>query len=91
MMEREISTRIYTLCYWAVTPFREGDFRVYAVSTILNIWKNGSAVEEELEQRQTAIQSSLVEFLDEYPFGKNELNEKEGIILLMSIKKSYFI
>ena len=76
-MEREISMHIYTLCYWAITPFREGDFRIYAVSTILNIWKN----EEELEQRQLAIQTSLVEFLDTYPFGKGELDEKEGITL----------
>ena len=79
MMEREESEHIYTLCRWAITPSREGDFRVYSVSTMLDIWNNGvSDVDEKLE-RQTIIQSSLVEFLDIHPFGKNGLNEQEGI------------
>ena len=70
MMEREVSEHIYTLCRWAITPFREGDFRAYSVSTMLDIWKNGvSDVDEKLE-RQTVIQSSLVEFLDMYSFGQ---------------------
>jgi hypothetical protein len=82
MMEREILTHVYTLCRWAITPFREGDFRAYSASTILDIWKNGvSDVEERLE-RQTIIQSSLVEFLDRYSFEENEFNEQEGIIFL---------
>ncbi|GES85186.1 hypothetical protein RCL_jg26864.t1 [Rhizophagus clarus] len=77
MMEREVSRHIHTLCRWTITPFREGDFRAYSVSTILDIWKNGvSDVKEKLE-RETIIQSSLVEFLDIYPFGENELNEQE--------------
>jgi hypothetical protein len=79
MMEREVSRHIHTLCRWTITPFREGDFRAYSVSTILDIWKNGvSDVKEKLE-RETIIQSSLVEFLDIYPFGVNGLNEREGI------------
>ncbi|CAG8473950.1 17776_t:CDS:10 [Rhizophagus irregularis] len=77
MMEREVSRHIHTLCRWTITPFREGDFRAYSVSTILDIWKNGvSDVKEKLE-RETIIQSSLVEFLDIYPFGVNGLNERE--------------
>jgi hypothetical protein len=87
-MEREISTHIDTLCRWAITPFRKGDFRVYSVSTILDIWKNGvSDVDEKLE-RQTIIQSSLVEFLDTYPFGENGFNEQEGIILTHLFKEN---
>ncbi|RIA84360.1 hypothetical protein C1645_784260 [Glomus cerebriforme] len=77
MMERELSTHIYTLCRWAITPFRGGDFRVYSVSTILEIWKNGVSDAEEKLERQTIIQSSLVEFLDMYPFGENGFNEQE--------------
>ncbi|CAI2174498.1 11999_t:CDS:10 [Funneliformis geosporum] len=82
LMEREISTLIYTLCYWAITSFREGDFRVYSASTILDIWKNEVSAEEKLEQRQSTIQSSLVEFLDVYPLGKNELKEEEELEML---------
>lgn len=80
MMEREVLTHIYTLCRWAITPFREGDFRVYSASTILDIWKNGVSDEEEKLERQATIQSSLVEFLDKYSFEENGFNEQEGII-----------
>ncbi|CAG8715697.1 15001_t:CDS:2, partial [Cetraspora pellucida] len=40
MLEKEVSTHIYWLCHWAVTKHRAGDYRIYSVSTILDIWKN---------------------------------------------------
>ncbi|CAG8548541.1 13525_t:CDS:10 [Dentiscutata erythropus] len=77
MLEREVSTHIYWLCYWAVTKYRAGDYRVYSVSTILDIWKSSVTNAEERLQRQTTIQNSLMDFLDIYPLGCNGICEED--------------
>ncbi|RIB08520.1 hypothetical protein C2G38_341878 [Gigaspora rosea] len=77
MLEREASTHINWLCYWAVTKHRAGDYRVYSVSTILDIWKNSMTKAEEKLQRQTTIQNSLMDFLDIYPLGCNGICEDD--------------
>ncbi|CAG8558036.1 19105_t:CDS:2, partial [Racocetra fulgida] len=78
MLEKEVSTHIYGLCYWAVTKHRAGDYRIYSVSTILDIWKNAMTNADEKLQRQTTIQNSLMDFLDIYPLGCNGICEKDG-------------
>ncbi|CAG8628072.1 35177_t:CDS:10, partial [Racocetra persica] len=77
MLEKEVSTHIYGLCYWAVTKHRAGDYRIYSVSTILDIWKNAMTNADEKLQRQTTIQNSLMDFLDIYPLGCNGICEKD--------------
>ncbi|CAG8776104.1 7791_t:CDS:2, partial [Acaulospora morrowiae] len=77
MLETELSIHIYTLCYWAVTNHRAGDYRVYSVCTILDIWKKELVEAEERFRRQNLIQNSLMEFLDNYPFGNNGICEQE--------------
>ncbi|CAG8457255.1 6479_t:CDS:10 [Scutellospora calospora] len=77
MLEKEVSTHIYWLCYWAVTKHRAGDYRIYSVSTIIDTWKNAATKVEEKSQRQTTIQNSLMEFLDSYLLGCNGICEKD--------------
>lgn len=79
MLEAEFNSRIYMLCYWAVSIHRTGEYRVYSVRTILDIWKNFAISEDEKFQRQKSIQNSLMEFLDTYPLGGNGICEREGI------------
>ena len=69
----------YNLCFWAVTNLRSGDYRVYSVCRILDIWKKIASNDSEKIEKQTCIQNSLMEFLNTYPIGKNGLNELEGI------------
>ncbi|CAJ0826405.1 196_t:CDS:10 [Entrophospora sp. SA101] len=75
LLEEEITTSICSLCFWAVTNLRSGDYRIYSVCRILDIWKKIAYNDNEKIEKQTCIQNSLMKFLNEYQIGKNGLDE----------------
>ncbi|CAJ0627556.1 13205_t:CDS:10, partial [Entrophospora sp. SA101] len=79
LLEEEITTSICSLCFWAVTNLRSGDYRIYSVCQILDIWKKIAYNDNEKIEKQTCIQNSLMKFLNEYQIGKNGLDELDVI------------
>ncbi|CAH1771413.1 10658_t:CDS:2, partial [Entrophospora sp. SA101] len=57
------------------TNLRSGDYRIYSVCQILDIWKKIAYNDNEKIEKQTCIQNSLMKFLNEYQIGKNGLDE----------------
>ncbi|KAI9486079.1 MAG: hypothetical protein EXX96DRAFT_613913 [Benjaminiella poitrasii] len=52
---------IHTICHWAISESRYGDWKAYLVASILLVWKE----REKGQDNQTLLQNALIQFLDD--------------------------
>ncbi|ORX59031.1 hypothetical protein DM01DRAFT_1318605 [Hesseltinella vesiculosa] len=65
---------VHTLCQWAISDARSGDWRPFLVASILLCWRD----HDSKSQRRDALQEALVSFLDEQitiPATSSDTNE----------------
>jgi hypothetical protein len=89
-----ISSKIETLCTWATTSERSGDWRAYFIASILSHYIEGAMNTEAVkiegenhiedkaldkQQRKMTVQESLMRFLDQSDIYENEKSSEDGI------------
>jgi Eukaryotic Mediator 12 subunit domain len=89
-----LSKKIETLCTWATTTERSGDWRAYFIASLLSHYIDGTADTEAVkiegeshtpdntldkQQRKLTVQESLMRFLDHSDVHENEKLSDEGL------------